>query len=304
MAEPEMKRMRWTFDEPCTKMERNSGHPVKVVAITADEDGDGLTMDHMPAYNGTRITILLVTPDSTGTLETSHFRFIPQTVHEEMGVMISECQTSLQNGSVVGVKTPVFRSSGHRYALVGLGNLEALTNERVGLKVGVTIANICMEEKGCNTCILIPPDHIALSPNFIEDMTCSLRTQLYSDNRYRTGDNKKFPAENLRFVLIHMEDAEEDWVQDSINRGNQLSRGQTLAKDIVNAPHNVLNSESLADLAKALVNESISGKLTCSILGKKECESLGMGAYLAVARGSETEPQFIHMTYKSDGAIK
>jgi leucyl aminopeptidase len=276
-------------------MERNSGHQLEVVVRTPDE--------HVGVPVPV-ITILLVAPDSTGTLDTSHLGFLPQDVQEEMGVMVSECQDSFQNGWTAGAKTPILRTSGRRYALVGLGNLESPTNERIGLKIGATIANICIEEKGCATCIVTPPDHFAVSPSFLEDMTCSLGTQLYSDNRYRTGGNKKVSAENLQFVLLHTAKAKEDWVKDSINRGNHLSEGQMLAKDIVNAPHNILNSESLADLAKKLANESTSGKLTCSILDKKECERLGMGAYLAVARGSETEPQFIHMTYKSDGAIK
>ena len=77
----------------------------------------------------------------------------------------------------------------------------------------------------------------------------------------------------------------------------------SLTKDIVNAPHNVLNSESLADTAKKIAEES-GGSITCEILGKEECEKRGMGCYLGVARGSETEPQFIHLTYKPSGEVK
>ena len=40
------------------------------------------------------------------------------------------------------------------------------------------------------------------------------------------------------------------------------------------------------------------------ILEKKDCEKLGMGAFLAVAKGSDLKPKFIHLTYKSSGAIK
>jgi leucyl aminopeptidase len=169
----------------------------------------------------------------------------------------------------------------------------------------VTIANICIEEKGITSCVVSLPDHVAtINPSFVEDMTSSFHAQLYSDNRYRSGDNKKVPAENLKVIYFRMAHWDEDWVVESINRGRILSDGQTLARDIVNAPHNILNSESLANLAKKLAQESTSGNLTCSILDKKGCERLGMGAYLAVARGSETDPQFIHMTYKSNGAIK
>merc|ERR1719390_329197 len=81
-----------------------------------------------------------------------------------------------------------------------------------------------------------------------------------------------------------------------------IATGISMTKDIVNAPHNVLNSESLADTAKRLAEES-GGSLKCVVLGKEECEERGMGAYLGVARGSETEPQFIHITYTPEGPV-
>lgn len=82
----------------------------------------------------------------------------------------------------------------------------------------------------------------------------------------------------------------------AIEAGKHLANGVALTKDIVNAPHNVLNSESLANVAKRIADES-GGTIKCLILDKEECEKRGMGAYLGVARGSETEPQFIHLTY-------
>ena len=65
--------------------------------------------------------------------------------------------------------------------------------------------------------------------------------------------------------------------------GKKLVNGVFLGKDIVNAPHNILNSMSLANTAKKIARESPGGVLTCKILGKKECEERGMGAYLGVA---------------------
>jgi leucyl aminopeptidase len=44
--------------------------------------------------------------------------------------------------------------------------------------------------------------------------------------------------------------------------------------------------------------------LKCKILEAKDCEKRGMGAYLGVARGSETAPKFIHLTYKPKGEKK
>jgi leucyl aminopeptidase len=53
----------------------------------------------------------------------------------------------------------------------------------------------------------------------------------------------------------------------------------------------------LAETAKRIA-EASGGTITCTILGKKECEERGMGAFLGVARGSETDPRLIHLTYK------
>jgi leucyl aminopeptidase len=90
----------------------------------------------------------------------------------------------------------------------------------------------------------------------------------------------------------------------AIEEGRQLATGIILTKDIVNAPHNVLNSESLAETAKRIAKDTKSnGRIKCTILNKKECEARNMGAYLGVARGSETEPQFIQLTYTPSGPI-
>ena len=58
----------------------------------------------------------------------------------------------------------------------------------------------------------------------------------------------------------------------------------------------MLNSLSLANTAKEIAAQS-DGRITCTILNKEECEARGMGAYLGVARGSETDPYFIHLAY-------
>lgn len=88
-----------------------------------------------------------------------------------------------------------------------------------------------------------------------------------------------------------------------LEEGKNIAEGIFLARDIVNAPHNVMNSDSMANTAKKIAKES-NGLITCDILGKHECEKRGMGAFLGVARGSETDPQFIHLTYKGNGTIR
>jgi leucyl aminopeptidase len=175
----------------------------------------------------------------------------------------------------------------------------------LGLKIGASIANLAEQEKGCKSCLVFIPQSLLKSNSFICDCTSSLFYTLYSDNRYRTGTRIKQPAMDMIHVYFAPSNGGPDdksHFEKLVQEGMHVARGQYLAMDIVNAPHNVLNSVSLANEAVHLAETS--KNLVCKILTKDDCEALGMGAYLAVARGSETPPQFIHMTYKPLGEIK
>ena len=43
--------------------------------------------------------------------------------------------------------------------------------------------------------------------------------------------------------------------------------------------------------------------LEIKILEETDCQDLGMGAYLAVAKGSNLKPKFIHITYKPENSV-
>ncbi len=173
-------------------------------------------------------------------------------------------------------------------------------------KIGSSLATQCNANKKVSTCSIVLPASFPMDEAPLADLSSDFYSTLYADNRYRTGDKIEIKAEDLQSVTIVAEGGVKDSAAalEAIEAGKNLAVGVSLTKDIVNAPHNILNSESLANVAKRVAEES-GGTITCKILGKKECEKRGMGAYLGVARGSETEPQFIHLTYKpKSGEIK
>ena len=163
-----------------------------------------------------------------------------------------------------------------------------------GTKIGNAIATKCEAEKKATNCAVIFPESFDATLTTLTEISSSMFSSLYADNRFRTGAKIKPAAPDLKSVaLVASLDGD---AQDALDDGRKLAKGVFMTKDIVNAPHNVLNSESLADTAQRIADES-DGCLTCTILGKEECEERGMGAYLGVARGSETDPRFIHLTY-------
>jgi leucyl aminopeptidase len=196
-----------------------------------------------------------------------------------------------------------------RYIVVGLGSLPKEDDEFKpdGFKIGATIATKCHDEKKATKCAVIIPDSFEETHNTLTDISSAFYSTLYADNRYRTGAKIKPAAPDLESVTLL--GSRLDMMMDgagALESGRKMAKGIFMTKDIVNSPHNVLNSESLADTAQRIAKES-NGRLKCTILGKEECEKRGMGAYLGVARGSETDPRFIHITYtppKSSKGIK
>lgn len=86
-------------------------------------------------------------------------------------------------------------------------------------------------------------------------------------------------------------------VSGGIRRGSIDVLGTVLARDLVNEPASRMTPSALADQARTIAKAS-KGSLTLTLLDRKQCEARGMGAFLAVARGSAQPPVFIHLTYK------
>lgn len=241
---------------------------------------------------------------------------------EELGGALTELaidnSKAFQNGGSAGSMTPALRiatagSGGgktKRYVLLGLGTEGKVSKEGVPpkmeapsiIKLGGAVASAIHEQKKITTCNVLLPSKITegiSSKSMLTDFSTAYYSGLYVDNRYRTGKKIELKAENVQGVTLYLENNADDDIttigQEAIATGLAIASGCALTKDIVNAPHNVLNSESLAETARRIASES-GGSITCTILGKEECEARGMGAYLGVARGSETEPQFIHLT--------
>lgn len=163
-------------------------------------------------------------------------------------------------------------------------------------KCASTIGGILKGEKSVESCAVVLP--VSISDDF-QDVATDLLGQLYTDQRYKSsknGDN----VSNCKRIEFVWPSTEEDIPLESLERAQSIASGVFLTKDIVNAPHNVLNSFALAETAQRLAKES-HGALHCKILEAKDCEKRGMGAYLGVARGSETYPKFIHLTYTPKG---
>ena len=103
------------------------------------------------------------------------------------------------------------------------------------------------------------------------------------------------PKRALRKVVLHVSRRNEIAAGEiAIARGVAIAEGVSLAKDLGNLPGNHCTPTYLAEQAVEM------GKrhgIKVEVLEQKDCEKLGMGCFLAVARGSRQPPKFIVLEY-------
>ena len=100
----------------------------------------------------------------------------------------------------------------------------------------------------------------------------------YTFDKYKTKKDKK-----VEEVYVNCTEA-------LLRKAELVCEGMKLARDLANEPAAYATPSKLAEIAQSFALET-------KIYEKEDCEKMGMGAYLAVAKGSAQLPKFIHMKY-------
>jgi leucyl aminopeptidase len=124
----------------------------------------------------------------------------------------------------------------------------------------------------------------------------------YKFDKYQTRDRK---PTSLKRVTVAVDARSKKSatgsaaaIKSAIERGEVVARAVCRARDYINEPAGYMTPTQLASEARGLAKEH---GLGVKVLGRKECERLGMGMFLAVAQGSDEEPKLIHLIYTPKG---
>ncbi len=187
-----------------------------------------------------------------------------------------------------------------RWLTVGMGKREDFTPERA--RVAAARALERAREISTRTLCWLAPERAAddvVSALVEGTMLADYRFERYksvpSDDGEKAGQE---PPKHLDALIVTAPDAE-------AARAKELERVATdaatvvaavnEARDLQNRPGNDLTPSALAEHARALAAE-IEG-LTVEVEGRAGLEQHGMGAFAAVAQGSDQEPALITMRY-------
>lgn len=119
---------------------------------------------------------------------------------------------------------------------------------------------------------------------------------LYTFDEFKSkADNIRRPLRRFTFNLTSRKELAIGEL--AIEQGLAIALGAHKARDLANLPPNIANPSYLAEQAKMLAIEN--DKVDCLILDESEIEEMGMGAFTAVSKGSDTPAKLIVLDYKN-----
>ena len=155
-------------------------------------------------------------------------------------------------------------------------------------QIGATIYHAMkrLEQKKLICCFERDANSLAL-------MAFGARLAAYRFEKYQTTNtqDKTYPTE-LIFCAENSEATKKLFEAEYL----PLAEGVALARDLVNEPPNVLHPKQFADICAKLGNEG----LEVDILDEKKLTSLGMGALLGVAQGSQHPARLVSMHWNGN----
>jgi leucyl aminopeptidase len=183
----------------------------------------------------------------------------------------------------------VAHAEGRRWIVTGLGARDEFDAEAA--RVVSAKAHARARELGASTLCWEVPHHVA------EPVVAALveGTLLHA---YRFDRYKHAPAGEAQRIERLIVSAHHD-VSGPVCEAAVITAAQNRARDLGNMPANELTPVALAEYALALADRH--DRLTVSVLGEQEIRDAGMGAFAAVAQGSDQEARLIRLEYRTAG---
>lgn len=186
-----------------------------------------------------------------------------------------------------------------RYILTGLGSAQGMSAEHVrrAMARGIKQASQLVAPVVALYCPLEELVKKTLPLSFEETVVAMLEGAVLASYRYHAfikekPEEKKGKIREMKVVTV--DEGYQSRLKDGIHQATVIIEAVEFARNLSNAPANILDAEAMAKEAVALGR-----KLTIStvVLNKKEIIANKMGGLLAVNQGSRNEPRFIVMEY-------
>ncbi|MFW5444523.1 MAG: leucyl aminopeptidase [Methylococcaceae bacterium] len=206
----------------------------------------------------------------------------------------------IERGDIIGKNSETLLinyipdSSLNRILLVGLGKKDNITPKLYRKALTAAISSIKSTKIKSTSCTLIDIDVI----NNDTQWKARQIVEIFNDAMYQYQETKssKEPAPELNTIQLYATDDIKSQAELGLKRGLAIAKGVELTKLLSDLPGNICTPSYLADRAITLASNA--DKMSVEILEESDMETLGMGSFLSVSRGSRQPAKLIILNYQ------
>ncbi|MEW6730812.1 MAG: leucyl aminopeptidase [Acidobacteriota bacterium] len=185
-----------------------------------------------------------------------------------------------------------------RLILVGAGEREKFTHLILGQLAGAVVR--MMRNKRVSRATMLVRS---------ESLDCGLAARLITENaqlalyeqdkyQHKEAGDERFIPEQLALAFLDNTAPDRTAIEPNITRGMVVAEATNFTRDLCVEPGNTLTPIKFAERAEEIASQV---GLEFEVIDEAKLKQLGMGALLAVARGSEEPPQMIILRYRAAG---
>jgi leucyl aminopeptidase len=184
-----------------------------------------------------------------------------------------------------------------RLLIVGVGKAAKLSLPEVRKAAGAAVR--FAKPRKIRKVIFVLPEHAGL--NLAEAARAAIEGAFVGDFDPDTYKSDRKDRSIEQFTVVAPRSADKKAVESAFREGVILGESQNFTRALVNEPGNRLTPTILGERAAAMCKEQ---GLPCEVYSTDKIKELKMGAFWAVAQGSDEPPALIVMRYEPSDAPK
>jgi leucyl aminopeptidase len=184
-----------------------------------------------------------------------------------------------------------------RVIVIGLGAAADLDPERV--RIAAALVRGRAAELGTSWLCWELPGSASASPEIAAAVVTGTILGAYRFDRFKPSDAAVVPR-RLTIAGANADAGAGDSPADAVHVATIVADAQNRARDLGNSPPNLMTPSALAEYAVALAARH--DAVSATVLDEEQIRSSGMGAFAAVAQGSDQPAKLIALTYEPPAA--
>lgn len=245
-----------------------------------------LSLSYGPLAIGPDSQVVVLYADSGETLS-GEARAIWNSTGKDFATLAQSLGFEARQGQAIDLVSPHGMALSRLIVLGRRGSADAVSPRTAWAdRGGSLVAKLTASGVRSAEIVIDEPD---ATPELIAEMAAGAALRHYSFTKYRTSSEARPTSLDLT-IRSRFGDAVQPLAEDRLH----VAEGTMIARDLVNEPPNALGPEEFAAEAARLADLGVS----VEVLEEADMARLGMGALLAVGRGSERRPRLVVLRYE------